>query len=455
MTSFRCGRAWLSEAFLDDVLIVVKDGTIRTLEIGVGLTATTVNLSAYAVVPAPVNGHLHSFQSLLRGVADDLPFAGWRDALYHCTPLLTPDDVELLALCAYSEAALRGSGTVIDFFYLHHGGNEHALRLARAAETVGIRLVIARGMVDSEEAPAAYRETPHQAAANFRELRRELQDHPLVSVIPAPHSPHRASAAMIEVGAELAAEYGCPWHIHLAEAQSESKFTLERYGATPLRWLASLGVLGPLSCLVHGVWLNAEEIALVAQAEARLIHCPSSNMFLGDGIAPIAEYLKRGVAIALGSDSGSANNRLSLFGEMRQAALLARVAATDKSALSSRAVFAMGTANGRLISGQAVGAIKESYAADFVALDPRAPSLLPGHDLLANTVFSLEQEAIKEVYVGGRPIVHDGALNWRGAAELPVRLNALSSRLGLRRGLDLPPRGRCLDQDTGNNRSGT
>jgi 5-methylthioadenosine/S-adenosylhomocysteine deaminase len=133
MTIFRCGQLYSAGRILRDVRLDVRDGTVSEITEWRDSDQPDVDLGPLAVVPAPVNAHLHSFQSILRGVADDLPLLAWRDALYRYTSEMTADDVELLALFAYSEAALRGTGTVCDFFYLHHGGNEFALTLADAA----------------------------------------------------------------------------------------------------------------------------------------------------------------------------------------------------------------------------------------------------------------------------------------------------------------------------------
>jgi 5-methylthioadenosine/S-adenosylhomocysteine deaminase len=431
MTIFRCGQLYSAGRILRDVRLDVRDGTVSEITEWRDSDQPDVDLGPLAVVPAPVNAHLHSFQSILRGVADDLPLLAWRDALYRYTSEMTADDVELLALFAYSEAALRGTGTVCDFFYLHHGGNEFALTLADAAERVGIRLVIARSMIDSGEAPEAYREPTDVAARNFRELHDALQGRKLVSVLPAPHSPHRASGEMVRAGAALATEFNSPWHIHLAEAQYETEFTLQRYGMTPLRWLDSLGVLNENCCLVHGVWVDDEEIGMIAGSRAKLIHCPGSNMFLGDGSAPLEKYLSGDVSVALGTDSGSANNHLSLFLEMRQAALLRRMTAREQSALGAESVLRMGTVNGAAVTGLKVGVLEPGHSADFVALDPDALSMLPPGNLVSKLVFSLEQDAIREVYVDGRAIVSDGRLTWQDAGELPARIAQLAARLGL------------------------
>jgi 5-methylthioadenosine/S-adenosylhomocysteine deaminase len=154
-------------------------------------------------------------------------------------------------------------------------------------------------------------------------------------------------------------------------------------------------------------------------------------MFLGDGIAPLDRYIEAGVTIGLGTDSGAANNHLSMFLEMRQAALLRRVASREQSALGAQQVFRMGTANGASIAGPNVGSLEVGAKADFVAVDPAALSLLPPGRLLNKLVFSLEQEAIREVYVGGTAIVSNGGLTSSGAGALPDQLADLARRLQL------------------------
>jgi 5-methylthioadenosine/S-adenosylhomocysteine deaminase len=325
-------------------------------------------------------------------------------------PTLDAEGVYAGALLAFGEMLLRGVTTVCDFFYLHHGSNERDLAVVRAAHDVGIRLVLARTMMDWEVAPPAFRETPEQAVANGRSLAARLQGDRLASVIPAPHSPHGASAEMVRAGARLAAEWDTPWHIHVAEAPYEGAATRERYGLGPLAWIDSLGGLGERIRIVHGVWLEPDEIEALGRARGGLIHCAGSNLFLGDGIAPIPRYLAARVPVALGCDSGSANNRLSVFGEMRLAATLQKGVAGSSDALTAEQVYAMGTAHGAHASGQPVGSLEPGCYADLVALDLADLSLQPRHHLLRNMVYSMESTAVRHVYVGGEPSVRNSHL---------------------------------------------
>jgi 5-methylthioadenosine/S-adenosylhomocysteine deaminase len=389
--------------------------------------ATIEALPDMLLMPGTVNAHSHSFQSLLRGLGDDQVFAEWRTYLYGLTPTLDEEGIYIGALFAFGEMLLNGVTTVCDFFYLHHGTNDRDLAVVKAAHDLGIRLALARTMMDSEAAPPAFRETPAQAVANGRALAVHLQGDALASMVPAPHSVHRASGEMVQAGARLAAEIGTPWHIHVAEAQYEGIATREQYGLGPLALIASLGALDERIRIVHGVWLDDDEIASLGRAGGGLIHCAGSNLFLGDGIAPIPKYLDAGVTVSVGCDSGSANNRVSIFSEMRLAATVQKGVATSSDILKAPLALRMGTAHGAQASGQPVGALDVGNYADLVALDLNDLSLQPQHDLVRNLIYSLESRAIRHVYVGGEPVVRDGRLvrvDERSIVERVARVTA-------------------------------
>jgi 5-methylthioadenosine/S-adenosylhomocysteine deaminase len=398
-----------------DWAVLVRDGIIRSVGPAADLAAAhpgveREDLPRRLLVPGAVNAHSHSFQSLLRGLGDDQPFTEWRSYLYRYLPTLDEEDVYVGALFAFGEMLLRGTTTVCDFFYLHHGGNTRALAVAQAARDLGIRLVLARTMMDWPVAPPAFRETPALAVANGRALASRLQGERLCSVIPAPHSPHGASKEMMHAGARLAEEWGTPWHIHVAEAPYEGEATRAEHGLNPLAWMRSLGALDERLRIVHGTWLEDDEIAALGQARGGLIHCPGSNLFLGDGIAPIRKYLAAGVTIALGCDSGSANSRLSIFGEMRLAATLQKGLAGASDVLVAAEAFRMGTEAGAHATGQPVGRLAAGCHADLATIDLDDLSMQPAHRPLRNIVYSLEPTAISDVFVGGQCVVRGGRL---------------------------------------------
>jgi 5-methylthioadenosine/S-adenosylhomocysteine deaminase len=296
----------------------------------------------------------------------------------------------------------------------------------QAARDVGIRLVLARAMYDWEGAPARYREKPAEAARRTADLIAKYAKDPLVRVQPAPHSPHGASPAMIRAGFEVAQSADTPFHIHVAEGQYEGDRTLKEHGATPIRYLDKLGVLGERMIGVHCVWLDDEEISLMGERRARLAYCPSSNMILGDGITRITEMRDAGILIGLGTDGGCTNNRLSVFEEMRMAALLQKVRHLDGTRVPAERAFQMGTLDGGRLLDLQVGDVKQGMLADFVAVDLGHPSLHPPTNLLKNVVYAMSPQAITDVWVHGRQVVKDQRLTMLDQDVLMERVRTLT-----------------------------
>ena len=386
-----------------------------------------VRLPGKALLPGTVNAHCHTFQSLLRGLGDDLDFMAWRDrVLYPCSTRLDRDGIYLGAAFAFAEMLGHGATTCVDFFYLQDDGNDNAEAVIQAARDVGIRLVLARAMYDWDGAPARYRETPVNAARRVRELIAAHAGDATVSVQPAPHSPHGASPAMIRAGAEVAEAADTKMHIHVAEGQYEGEHTLAEHGATPIRYLDRLGALGPRTIGVHCVWLDDGELALMAERGAGLAYCPSSNMILGDGITRITEMQALGIRIGLGTDGGCTNNRLSVFEEMRMAALLQKVRHLDGTRVTAEQAFEMGTAGGAALLGLPAGRIAPGMLADLVAVDLRHPSLHPPNDLVKSVVYAMSHQAVTDAWVHGRHVVCDQRLTTMDQAALLERIRALT-----------------------------
>ncbi|AFH60844.1 amidohydrolase family protein [Paenibacillus caseinilyticus] len=378
------------------------------------------------IVPGTVNAHNHSFQSLLRGIAVDKPFLQWRDeALYRYSPLLDEEAVYTGALLAFGEMLRYGVTTVCDFFYVHNGGTALDEAVIRAAGDVGIRLVFARTMYDWSGAPAGYRETVDEAVDRTRRLAVKYQGASMVAVHPAPHSPHAASPAMIQAGHRLAQELDTPFHIHVAEEMFEVEETLRDYGLRPVHYLDSLGVLDGRMIAVHLVWLDDSEVERVGQRGGALAYCPSSNMFLADGITRIPELLRHGTRVALGTDGACSNNRTSVYEEMRMCALLQKVANLDGTCLTAGDVFRMGTAAGGEVLRLPVGTLAAGSCADFSVLNADDLSLTPRGELLANIVYAMQPSAVTDVVVNGRLVYTQGALQTVGEKEIVRRVDTL------------------------------
>jgi 5-methylthioadenosine/S-adenosylhomocysteine deaminase len=369
---------------------------------------------AVAVLPGTVNAHGHSYQSILRGLTE-------RASL----PMTERLDREAIATAArfdFAELAKAGVTTTVDVVSLHDRGNETAMAVAHAAREVGLRLVVARSMSDWSGAPKRAQETPAEAERNVRDLHAGLRGDTRVFVQPAPHSIAWASPEMILRGAALAAELGVPFHVHAAERRDERDRAIERHGVSPVAFLDSLAVLSERALLAHCVWVGPDDLAILRDRGARVVHTPSADAFAGRGVAPVVEMLRRGIPVSLGTDGGSTNGRQSVFEEMRMAALLARAASADGSALGAAETMAMGTARGGEALGLPVGRIAADHAADVVVVDLDALSVQPAVTAASQIVFAMQPEAIVRVIVGGETIVERGRLTRTDESEIVARV---------------------------------
>lgn len=419
--------------WLEDATIAIESGRISAVR-GADEKSAGHEVSDWgpvAVVPGTVNAHGHAFQNILRGFADDRPFAGWRDdVLYPFSERLSRDDLYTAALFAFAEALHAGVTTTVDFFYLHDEGNDNALTVMQAARDAGIRLVLARTFYDAAaptKAPARYREDAASSALRCRELAAAAQDDPLVSVQPAPHSLHAASPETLAVARDVARDLDVPWHLHLAEAEYERAQVEATYGATPVRLLAREGLLDDRLITVHTVWVDDEEMNLLAAADTAVVHCPGANAFLGDGIARVPEMLERGIRVALGADGGCANNRQSIFDEMRLASLFGKARLRDGGAFEASAAFALGTVAGAEMLGIEAGSIEPGRTADLVAVDLDDLSLQPLATLDRNLVHSMQTTAISKVMVGGEVVMEGRSLLRVDEADLRRRIGEVTA----------------------------
>lgn len=413
---------YLNGEFSKNKGVLVHDDTI--VEVGEAETlakkyedAALAAWSDLIMIPGCVNVHNHCFQSLLRGISCDRPFLEWRDeALYKYSPRLQKEHIYGGAAFAFGEMMKCGVTTVSDFFYLHNFGVESDEMIVKAAKDVGIRLVIARTMYDWDGAPKGYQETIEQAVENTRNLANKYKDNDMVTVIPAPHSLHAASVEMVQAGHKLAKELGTCFHIHVAEESFEVEQVKEEHnGLTPVELLDKLGVVDESMVIIHGVWLKDSEIKLLGERGSKLAYCPSSNMFLADGITDIVGMMKSGVKIGLGSDGACSNNRNSVFEEMRMAALLQKAKTLDAMCVNYKDTFKMGTEDGGEILQLPIGKIEAGYKADFVGINMNDMSMQPisesAEQILPNIVYSMQPTAIEKVVVNGRLTVNGGKLN--------------------------------------------
>ncbi|MBV9269468.1 MAG: amidohydrolase family protein [Candidatus Eremiobacteraeota bacterium] len=403
MTLVRCARAIVQGSERRDYAFLVENGRIsecgNTGELAARYPDAEVQSHGEEVIVVPgfVNGHSHAYQILLRGWADDLPFARWRkDALYRVVPQLTPQQIYDTFVVAFDEMLGAGITTVAEFFYLNGAGNAHAEAAIRAARDTGIRLVFARTWMDASYAPPEFRESIDDAQQRTDALMRQ---YPEANVCVAPHSLHAASHDMIRAAHAFAREKDCMFHIHVAEAPYEGRETLEKFDATPVRLLEKLGVLDERTIAIHAIYVDAEEKALLGRRNARVVHNAMTNQYLGDGICDVVGLRENGVIVGLGTD---ADVKPSLIEEMRAAALLQKLRALDGSALGAARAFEMATAEGARALGFVLAGLISGAFADYVTIE--ASGIDAWSPPLNALVYRGENAWVRETYVGGRRV---------------------------------------------------
>ncbi|HEV3472102.1 MAG TPA: amidohydrolase family protein [Actinomycetota bacterium] len=433
--------------FRDGLALVISDDTIERVGPADQLGPLPIeDWGDVALIPGTVNAHGHAFQNLFKGIADDLAFESWRDdVLYPLSAELDDDSLYIGALFAFTEALLAGVTTTVDFFYLNDGSNDNAEVVIRAAKDAGIRLVLARTFYDKDaptQAPGRYREAAADAARRTRELAEGHSDDELISVQPAPHSLHACAPATLALARDVSRDLGVPWHLHLAEARYEIDLVAERHGTTPVRLLAREGLLDERLVAIHAVWLDDEELDLLAETGVGVVHCPGANAFLGDGVARLDEMLRRGIRVGLGPDGGCANNRQSVFDEMRLASLFVKARLNDGAALSAQDAFRLGTVAGAELLALPVGELASGRKADVVAVDLDDPSVMPERNLERHLVNSMQSTAIARVMVAGQVVVDAGRTTKVDRADLRRRLDEVTDGWtrpgGPRLGTNLP-----------------
>jgi 5-methylthioadenosine/S-adenosylhomocysteine deaminase len=387
-----------------------------------------IALDQHVLIPGLVNAHTHAAMTLMRGLADDLPLMRWLEE--HVWPAekrhVSPQFVSDGTLLACAEMLRGGITCFNDMYFFPQAALESALE-AGMRSAHGIIVV---------EFPSAYAADAADYLRKGLEVRDRYGDEPLASFCLAPHAPYTVSDATFRQVATLAAELDLPVHLHVHETQDEVQRSLAEHGVRPLERLRRLNLLTPNLIAVHAVHLSEDEVALLARHGCSVVHCPSSNLKLASGFAPVGKLAAAGVNLALGTDGAASNNRLDMFQEMRSAALLAKAVARDAQAMPAHAVLRAATLGGAQALGLAerIGSIARGKAADLVAVALRGPELAPCYDVVSHLVYAAGREHVSHVWVAGQLRLRDGELQNDAFARLDTRMalwqNALGSLAG-------------------------
>jgi cytosine/adenosine deaminase-related metal-dependent hydrolase len=395
--------------------ILAEDGIVREVGDGERPEADEVeDLGGAVVTPGLINTHHHLWQNLTRARAQQANLFGWLKELYPVWAGIDDEAEYAAARCGLAELALAGCTTVFDHHYLFPPGVGGLLEAEIiAARELGVRIVASRGSMDLGETDGGL---PPDAIVERRddvlaatETAAGLADGAAVEIAVAPCSPFSVTRGLMQESAELARRLGLRLHTHLAETVEEEEYCQELYGCTPVEYLEQLGWLAEDVWCAHCVHLSADDVATFGQHDVGVAHCPSSNMRLGAGIAPVRDLLDAGVRVGLGVDGSASNERGDLFMEVKQSLLVAR-ARGGPEALTARDALRLGTRGSAAVLGRDdLGQLAPGKRADLAVWRTDTLALGGAEDPVAGLVFSGPHRADR-LYVGGEAVVRDGGL---------------------------------------------
>ncbi len=424
---------------LHDAWITVRDGVIEAVGNGQApatAAAEIYDLHGHVVLPGLVNTHHHMYQTLTRVIAQDRELFGWLRALYPIWARMNGEAVYVSAKLAMAELMLSGCTTSSDHLYIYP--NDVAIDdEIRAAQEIGIRFHAARGSMSVGESKGGLPpdSVVEQEDDILRDTRRAIETYhdasrfAMLRVVVAPCSPFSVSQDLMREAAALARSYGVHLHTHLAENANDVSYSLETFKQRPGPWAESVGWVGDDVWHAHCVKLDGDEVDLFARTHTGVCHCPSSNMRLASGIAPVRRMIDTGVPVGLGVDGSASNDSSHLLAEARQAMLLQRVNG-DPAGVSGREALWMATRGGADVLGRDdIGQIAPGMAADIIAYRLDTPAMAGAqHDPVAALTFCQPGNVDLSI-INGRVVVKEGELQ---PLELPLLIeahNGISQRL--------------------------
>lgn len=382
----------------EDVLIDRKTGTI--VDVGsVEGGEETLDATDGLVAPSFCNAHTHISLTLQRGFADDKPLQKWLEELiWPVEPHLTGEDIRAGTELGILEMIKSGTTAFADMhFYMSE--------VADVVKKTGMRALLGHGILTESETEA-------RTTAEIREglgfartfdgtgdgrIRTAVMPHALYTV---------GEESLIEIR-ERTRVAELPLHFHANETTGEVADVRGKYNCRPIEAAHELGLLGPETFVAHAVHLNESEIALLADTNTGVVHCPASNMKLASGMAPLRRLVEAGVTVGLGTDSAASNNTLDMFQEMRDAALLGKLAADDASAATSRTVFRLATSGSASLLGFDSGRVEPGANADLMVVDLDEPHLTPRHDLVSHLVYAANGSDVRHTICNGEVLMRD------------------------------------------------
>ncbi len=408
-----------------------------------------LDLHDHIVFPGLINTHHHFYQTLTRVVpaAQNVNLFTWLKTLYPIWARMTAEDVYISTQTALAELVLSGCTTASDHLYLFPNGSKLDDEI-EAAREIGVRLQASRGSMSLGESkgglpPDSVVDTEEAILDDSVRLIEKYHDSKpgaMTQIVLAPCSPFSVTGTLMRESAKLARKYGVSLHTHLAETQDEESFCKQKFGYRPVAYMESVDWVGNDVWFAHSVHVNKDEIKLYAKTGCGVAHCPSSNMRLASGIAPLSDYMHAGVKVGLGVDGSASNDGSHMLAEVRQAMLLARLRAGLEGAslsgteapaiITAREVLRLATRGGAEVLGRKdIGSLEPGKCADFVAINLNRLDYAGGlHDPVSALIFCNPQKVDYSV-IGGNVIVDQGHLTTINLEKHVAKHNKAARRL--------------------------
>ncbi len=421
--------------------IFIRDGWIE--EIGTSESVTqdadeVLDLEGHLVLPGLINTHHHFYQTLTRVIpaAQDADLFQWLKTLYPIWAGLTPQDIQVSTQLALAELALSGCTTASDHLYIYPNDCRLDDQI-EAARPLGMRLHASRGSMSLGESKGGLppdrvvedEESILKDTQRLIETYHDPQPGSMLQIVVAPCSPFSVTPDLMREAASLARTHGVRLHTHLAETMDEEHFCLDQFGHRPLAYAEELDWAGDDVWFAHAVHIHSEEVDRMAKTQIGVAHCPSSNMRLASGIAPIRRYLSAGVPVSLGVDGSASNDSSHMLAEARLAFLLSRVGSAvapeindSENLMTARQALELATIGGAKVLGRSdIGSLEAGKCADFVAINlERIEYAGALHDPVAAAILCASV-FVDYNYVQGKPIVCEGKF-------MPLEIETLIER---------------------------
>ncbi len=382
----------------------------------------TIDAGGGIIMPGLINTHTHASMTIFRGLADDLPLMTWlNDHIFPAESTLNPEKVYAGALLACAEMILSGTTCFCDMYLFE----DH---VARAAKEAGMRAVVGEVLFDF---PSPNYGSLENGFAYTEMLVEKYRNDPLINIAVEPHSPYLCAPGLLKKASLLAEKYNLLLVIHVSETKSEVSQIKERYGLTPVGFLASLGVLSPNLLACHCVHLTEDDIALLKKHGVKVAHNPESNMKLASGIAPVPELLEEGICVGIGTDGCASNNNLDLFHEMSMAAKLGKVHTLDPAVMNAKSVLRMATIDGARALGisDITGSIEPGKKADIIILDTKKPHLTPMYNAASHIVYAARASDVTTSVINGRLIMENRKILSFDTAEASQKVRKIAEEI--------------------------